>query len=65
MRDIILLNNDSSKTVFCNEEYVSEIQISDIVLELETNRGELISNKICEVLYLRKHYFNKNELPIS
>ena len=47
IRDIILLDSDSSEIVFCNEEYTSDIEIIDIILELEISREELASNKTC------------------
>ena len=47
MRDIILLSSNSSETVFYNKEYVSNIEILDTMLEFETNREGLTSNKTC------------------
>lgn len=63
MRDIILLDSDSSDTVFCNEKYVTNIHESGETLDLETNGGGLRSTKKCDVPYgIGRHWFNKNSI---
>jgi hypothetical protein len=44
MRNIILLDNQSTATVFCNEEMVENIRETNDTLHLSTNGGVLVSN---------------------
>ena len=59
MRDLILLDSDSSDTVFCNEKYVINIRPSDEILQLNTNGGIMESQEKCDVPHLGTHWFNK------
>ena len=62
MRDIILLDSDSTDTVFCNPRYVKNIRNSKQVLTLNTNGGKMVSNQVCEVPHLGTHWFNKDSI---
>ena len=59
MRDLILLDSDSTDTIFCNEKYVSNIRASNKTLCLNTNGGVMESNMICNVPKLGTFWFNK------
>eukprot|EP00978_Attheya_sp_CCMP212_P024668 scaffold77882_cov56-Attheya_sp.AAC.1 len=61
LRSWILLDNESSTTIFCNKKYVSNIMESMKVMDLRTNRGSLRSDKECDVPELgMKSWYNKN-----
>ena len=62
MRDLILLDSDSSDTVFCNEKYVTNIRPSDEILQLNTNGGIMESREKCDVPRLSTYWFNRNTL---
>ena len=55
IKDIVLLDSNSSKTVFCNEEYAENIKESETILELEINNSRLASTKKYEILYLSEY----------
>eukprot|EP00978_Attheya_sp_CCMP212_P006328 scaffold14327_cov33-Attheya_sp.AAC.1 len=57
----ILLDNESSTTIFCNENYVSNIRESTTIMDLRTNGGSLQSHKECDIPELgMKSWYNKN-----
>ena len=58
LRDLILLDSDSTETIFCNAKYVKHIQNSNETLELGTNGGPLGSTMKCDVPHLGTHWFN-------
>jgi hypothetical protein len=45
MKEFILLDSDSTDTVFCNPEYVSNIRDSHYPLSISTNGGEMNSHQ--------------------
>ena len=45
LKDLILLDSDSTDTVFCNEKYVTDIRKVDKELNIYTNGGNMVSNK--------------------
>ena len=61
MQNKILLDSDSTTTVFCNEDYCDTIKSSETV-EIKKNGGTMLMNESCMVPDLGKGYFNKNRL---
>jgi hypothetical protein len=41
MKELILLDSDSTDTVFCNPKYVTKIRESNYPLSISTNGGQL------------------------
>ena len=49
MRDIILLDNESTTSIFCNENYVVNIKTSNSELPLNTNGGVFRTKQVATV----------------
>jgi hypothetical protein len=49
LKRYILLDNESTTSIFCNKEYVTSIQDAKSILELHTNGGTLVADKYCDV----------------
>jgi hypothetical protein len=62
LKDLILLDSDSTDTVFCNPEYVTDITDTDKTLEIMTNGGPMVSKQKCTVPHLGEHWFNKDSI---
>jgi hypothetical protein len=64
MKDWILLDSDSTDTVFCNPEYVTDIRIEEDSdgMSMLTNGGSINSFKKCTVPNLGEHWFNENPI---
>ena len=60
MKELVLLDSNSTDTVFCNKNYVTKIRKSDKPLIIKTNGGKIITTEICEVPYLGTQWFNEN-----
>ena len=62
MRDWVLLDSDSTDTIFCNPEYVTDIVNVEATLNLGTNGGVLVSNKKCYIEGLGQRWFNQEAI---
>jgi len=49
LKDLILLDTCSSKTIFCNRKYVQSIRKSDASLVLKTNAGDFSTTQVAEL----------------
>ena len=58
MTILVLLDSDLTNTTFCNPDYVTNIQNSSKQLELRSNRGTLLTEKICDIPGLGTHWFD-------
>ena len=62
MRDWVLLDSDSTDTIFCNPDYVTDIVNVKETLNLGTNRGVLASNQKCYIAGLGQRWYNENAI---
>ena len=60
MKELVLLDSESTDTVFCNKNYVSNIRKANKPLILKTYGGEIVTTEICDIPYLGTQWFNKN-----
>eukprot|EP00978_Attheya_sp_CCMP212_P012571 scaffold31431_cov54-Attheya_sp.AAC.3 len=60
LRTWILLDNESSTSIFCNKNYVKDIRESNTIMELNTNGGTLTSTQECDVAEFGTTWFNKH-----
>ena len=52
MKNLIILDSDSSNTIFCNEAYVTNIRQAEKSLEIQINRGTMMVTKKCNIPHL-------------
>ena len=62
LKDSILLDSDSTDTIFCNEEYVTNIREAPTTMVMNTNGGPMVSKQLCDVPHLGTVWFNKELL---
>jgi hypothetical protein len=62
LKDLILLDSDSTDTVFCNPEYVTYIQDMQETLQVLTNGGPMKSHQKCDVPHLGVCWYNKDSI---
>jgi hypothetical protein len=62
LRNWILLDNQSSATIFCNKDYVTNIRKTKATLELHTNGGVLMTNHKCDIPGFGEAWFNPDAI---
>ena len=62
LKKLVLLDSDSTNTIFCNEDYVDNIQNAITPLEIQTNGGTLTVTQTCEIPHLGTHWFHKEAI---
>jgi hypothetical protein len=62
MKELILLDGDSTDTVFCNPKYVSNIRDSEEPLSISTNEGVMKSHQNCDIPHFKDVWYNKNSM---
>ena len=62
MKQLVLLDSDSTSTIFCNKDYVNNIRPAKYPLYLNTNGGQLITTFICDIPNLGTHWFNEKAI---
>ena len=62
LRDLVLLDSDSTNTFFGNESYVNKIKKAEFPLEIQANGGTMTVTQTCKIPFLGTHWFNKNAI---
>ena len=62
MKNLVLLDSNSTNTIFCNEEYVTNIKKADIPLEIHTNGGTMMVTQKYKIPQQGTHLFNRNAI---
>ena len=61
MREVILLDSQSTMDIFCNDKFVDEVKESEQTLTLHSNGGKLESNQVATIQGLSNiAWFNRN-----
>ncbi len=62
LSEMILLDSDSTDSVFCNPSYVTNIRNTKETLKVLTNGGIMNSTQKCDVPYIGECWFNKESI---
>jgi hypothetical protein len=62
MKALILLDSDSTDTMFCNPEYVTNIREANYPLSISTNGRQLKSHKKCDIPHMDNVWHNENSI---
>ena len=62
LKDLILLDSDSTDTVFCNPDYVLNIRDTKETLQVLTNGGLMKSQQKCDIPHLGECWFNRDSI---
>jgi hypothetical protein len=62
MKELILLDSDSTDTVFCDLKYVSNIRDLEDPLSSSTNGGVMKLHQKCNIPHIKDVWYNRNSM---
>ena len=62
LKDLVLLDIDSTNTIFCNRDYVKNIKKAKTPLEIKTNVGTLTVTQTCKIPFLGTYWFDEKAI---
>jgi hypothetical protein len=62
MKNLILLDSDSTDSVFCNRNYVFNIRNSGEPLDINTNGGVMRATLKCDLQHIKDVWFNEDSM---
>ena len=61
-KNYVLLDSDSTDSVFCNSKFVTNIHKTDDQIKLNTNKGPIVSNMKCDLQFVGEVWFNPQSI---
>ena len=62
MHQLVLIDSNSTNTIFCDEKYVNNVRPAPKPLQIQINGGIMKVNHICDIPYLGTQWFSKDAI---
>ena len=62
MKNLVLLDSNSTNIIFCNEQYIANIRQAEKSLEIHTDGGSMMVTQKFKIPHLGTHWFSRNAI---